>query len=153
MSERRVNVRGIVFNENMILAQKYKDRDGNESEYWGTPGGGLDPGESLQEGLHREMIEETGIAPKIGKLLFIQQFQMQRYDGSTREELEFFFHIENPEDYKTVDLASTSHGEHELTKTEFIDPRKEYLLPAFLTTVNIAEQISSDQPVIISNNL
>jgi uncharacterized protein with ACT and thioredoxin-like domain len=51
------------------------------------------------------MIEETGIAPKIGKLLFIQQF-----DDGEKEHLEFFFHIENVEDYEIVDLEATSHG-------------------------------------------
>ncbi len=151
--ERRINARGIIFHNNQILAQKFKDRDGNESEYWGTPGGGLDAGESLQEGLHREMIEETGIAPKIGKLLFMQQFKMPRWNGDERELLEFFFHIENPEDYQSIDLEATSHGAIELTRCEFINPTKEHLLPAFLQTIALADYIENDQPTLVINNL
>ena len=30
------------------------------SEFWITPGGGLEPGESDEEGLRREVAEETG---------------------------------------------------------------------------------------------
>lgn len=151
--ERRVNVRGIIFNNNQILAQKFKDQNGNESDYWGTPGGGLDRGESLHDGLRREMIEETGIAPKIGKLLFMQQFKMPQWNGEIREHLEFFFHIENPEDYLSIDLEKTSHGAIELTRCEFIDPTTERLLPAFLQTITIANYIESEQPTLLINNL
>jgi ADP-ribose pyrophosphatase YjhB (NUDIX family) len=30
-------------------------------EFWATPGGGLDPGEGLEDGLRRELGEETGL--------------------------------------------------------------------------------------------
>ena len=77
MSTRRTNVRGIIYSDGQLLVTKFRQEDNSESERWGAFGGGLDIGESILEGLHREMIEETGIAPKIGRLLFIQQF----YDG------------------------------------------------------------------------
>jgi ADP-ribose pyrophosphatase YjhB (NUDIX family) len=34
---------------------------GTSETFWTTPGGGLDPGEALQEGLSRELREETGL--------------------------------------------------------------------------------------------
>jgi 8-oxo-dGTP diphosphatase len=148
MQPRRVNVRGIIFKDGKILAQTFLNNGSDESDYWGTPGGGLDPQESLNDGLHREMIEETGIAPKIGKLLFIQQF----HDG-VKEQLEFFFHIENPEDYHTIDLTATTHGVREIAQVEFIDPSAENLLPAFLKTTDIQDYIDSDYPVLITNEL
>jgi 8-oxo-dGTP diphosphatase len=148
MQPRRVNVRGIIFKDGKILGQKFILQDGQASDYWGTPGGGLDPQESLNDGLHREMIEETGIAPKIGKLLFIQQF----HDGK-KEQLEFFFHIENPEDYHTIDLTATTHGVQEIAHVEFIDPSAEHLLPAFLQTTNIQDYIDNDRSVLITNEL
>ncbi len=152
MNERRVNVRGIAFNDNKILAQKFRTYENGETDYWGTPGGGLDPHESLHDGLRREMIEETGIAPKIGKLLFMQQFLFNRDDG-VKEQMEFFFHIENPEDYTSVDLASTTHGTQELTRCEFIDPTKENLLPEFLQSIDINSYIQDDRPVAIIDYL
>lgn len=75
-------------------------------------------------------MEETGIEAKVGKLLFIQQFNSER-EGRD-EELEFFFHIENPEDFDVIDLANTSHGLEEIAHIEFIDPAAEYIyLPFF----------------------
>lgn len=151
--ERRITVRGIAHLDGKILAQKFKQTDGSESDFWGTPGGGLDPAESLHDGLYREMIEETGIAPKIGRLLFMQQFLFTRHNGDVREQLEFFLHIENPEDYIAIDLAKTTHGLLELTRCEYIDPTTENILPEFLQTIPIAEYVTGNQPVYIADYL
>ena len=148
MKTRRVNVRGIIFNEGKLLLTKFRQEDDSESAHWGTFGGGLDIGESLAIGLHREMIEETGIAPKIGNLLFIQQFEDEE-----KEYLEFFFNIENVEDYETVDLEATSHGTLELTTWGYVDPKTEHVLPSFLRTIDIAAAIMSPRPVHIHNEL
>ncbi|MEO7752881.1 MAG: NUDIX domain-containing protein [Terracoccus sp.] len=39
---------------------------------WGLPGGGLDPGESPAQGLHREVWEETGQRVVLGDLVTVQ---------------------------------------------------------------------------------
>lgn len=144
---RRVNVRGIIFKDGKLLVQQLTPgSDGKARNYWCTPGGGIDDGESLYEGLHREMIEETGIAPKIGKLLFIQQF----YDGE-KEQLEFFFHIENPEDYDKIDLTVTSHGLAEVSIVDFIDLKALNVLPTFLTTLDIQPYLDGTLPVRIES--
>ncbi|MBC7764389.1 NUDIX domain-containing protein [Microbacteriaceae bacterium] len=144
---RRVNVRGIIFKDGKIFAQTIK-KNGIESDYWCTPGGGMDDGETLEHALQREMIEETGIAPTIGKLLFMQQF----HDGE-KEQLEFFFHITNSDDYTVIDLTATSHGELEIGQCGFIDAKTENILPAFLQTVDIESYASSEQPVLITSEL
>jgi 8-oxo-dGTP diphosphatase len=146
---RRVNVRGIIFKDGKLLAQQLTTgNDGIARDYWCTPGGGIDDGESLHQGLHREMIEETGIAPKIGKLLFIQQF----HDG-TKEQLEFFFHIENPDDYESIDLSATSHGLEEVANVAFISPTTSNILPKFLATLDIQSHVDSTLPVRIESEL
>lgn len=146
---RRINVRGIIFKDGKLFAQQLTPgSDGIARDYWCTPGGGIDDGESLHEGLVREMIEETGIAPKIGKLLFIQQF----HDG-TKEQLEFFFHIENPDDYETIDLTATSHGIAEIARVDFIDPTTSNILPKFLTTIDLPAYINGDLPVRVETEL
>lgn len=147
MQQRRINVRGIIFKDGKLLVQTFKTTEG-ESSHWGTPGGGLELGESLHDGLHRELIEETGITPVIGKLLFVEQF---RHD--TKEFLEFFFHIENPEAYETIDLAETSHGLLEISRCEFIDPKTANVLPSFLQAIDIEAYLRQNLPVYIDNDL
>ncbi len=141
MNNRRVNVRAIIWLNNQLLAVKHKKDDGSPASYYATPGGGLDSHESLQDGLVREMREELGITPRVGKLLFIQQFNSDR--GGFDEELEFFFHVENPEDFIDIDLSSTTHGAEEIALCEFISPSAERLLPAFLTETDIARHIAA----------
>ena len=138
--DRRITTRGIIYKNGKIFAQKLKRGEGT-TDYWCTPGGGLDPSESLHDGLVREMIEETGIAPEIGKLLYVQQYR----EENGREYLEFFYHVTNVDDYETIDLANTTHGEIEVAEYGFIDPTKENILPKFLQTADIAKDIEAGQ--------
>ena len=137
MESRRVCVRGIINHNGKLFAQKLKNSDGKAANYWCTPGGGVDLGESLHDALHREMIEETGVAPQIGRLLLVQQFAS---DGTSNhgesEQLEFFFEITNPQDYMSIDLDSTSHGLIEIAEYDFIDPATNNLLPSILQQPN-----------------
>lgn len=154
MIKRRVNVRGIIYKNGKILAQQLTpDQNGNERNYWCTPGGGMDELESLHQGLTREIIEETGITPKIGKLLFIQQFFDGRYYNGEMEQLEFFFHIENADDFEVINLENTSHGVLEVKNVEFVDPKEHNLLPEFLQTIDIKDYVMNDSPVYICDRL
>jgi ADP-ribose pyrophosphatase YjhB (NUDIX family) len=150
-ANRRVATRGIIYRDGKILATKQKDENGSEAENWATFGGGLDPEEALIDGLHREMIEETGIAPKIGKLLFVQQFSDP--DDSTKEHLEFFFLIENAADYESIDLAATTHGVLEIARSDFIDAKENFIKPTFLSEIDIKDYVENDRPVYIYNGL
>jgi ADP-ribose pyrophosphatase YjhB (NUDIX family) len=118
------------------------------TEYWCLPGGGLDDGEPLVAGVEREMIEETGIKPVIGNLLYIQQFAHQDKDY-----LEFFFHITNAEDYLNVDLTKTTHGMEEIEAIDFIDPANTYVLPDFLSTEALVEVAESNGPTKVFSRL
>lgn len=115
----------------------------------------MDPRESLIDGTVREPEEETGVTAKVGKLLFLQQFADPSHSPHRHheEELEFFCHIENPEDFTAIDLSKTSHGFAELDRIECIDPAKEYILPSFLRTIAIDEYITHDQPIYLHNEL
>lgn len=147
--KRRINVRGIIFHEGSLFCQQLTiGKGGQARDYWCTPGGGMEDGESLTQALHREMVEETGVEPRIGKLLFVQQF----HDG-TKEQLEFFFQIENTEDYASIDLSATSHGVQEIENCEFINPKTHSVLPAFLQTIDVADYIVNSRNVYVDSDL
>ncbi len=123
-------MRGLIVHKNKLLCLKLKPyRHKDATTYWCTPGGGIDPGESLVQALEREIFEELGIKPKVGNLLYIQQFKINDH-----EQFEFFFMIENSADYLKIDLEKTSHGSSEIEEVEFKDPNSINLLPKFLTT-------------------
>lgn len=142
-------MRGVVYKNGKVLAVKHL-HDDKEVDYWAIPGGGLNDGESFADGLKREMIEELGVSPAIGKLLFMQQYNDPKWN---REKVDLFFLIENPEDFEQIDFHKTTHGDIEIAKLEFIDPKKEPLLPEFLREIDIADYVECDKPVIVKSHL
>jgi len=108
------------------------------------PGGGVEEGEALTDAIRREMIEETGVTPQVGNLLYIQQFSFK-----DEEHLELFFHITNGEDYLQVDLSKTSHGTAEIAEIKFVDPATTVILPKFLTTEPLVEHAAQQKPVTL----
>lgn len=147
---RRINVRAIIYKDGKILAVKHKTKDGNEASYYCIPGGGLDPLESLIDGVKREVMEETGVEATVGRLLFIQQFASERIGYG--EELELFFEVTNADDFEHVDIQATSHGKDELALCEFVDPTTVVLLPKFLSSIDIGSYINGEQPTFIVDN-
>ncbi|TXG77522.1 NUDIX domain-containing protein [Patescibacteria group bacterium] len=141
MLERKTTARGIIYRDGKLFLQKLKHSDG-VNDFWSTPGGKLDPCESIVNGVSRELIEETGVAPKVGRLLFVQQFLDKDVEFT-----EFFFHIENPEDYESIDLSATSHGELEIAHFGFVDPKNEHVLPRFLSDIDLDDCIQNIKPV------
>jgi ADP-ribose pyrophosphatase YjhB (NUDIX family) len=142
---RRVAVKAIVVNANKLLCVRLKGYAGAiAGDYWCLPGGGIEEGEALAPALHREIIEETNIAPQLGNLLYVNHFLL---DG--REHLEFFFHVTNADDYLAVDLSTASHAAEEIAELDFVDPKHAHILPEFLTTEPLAEVISNPQPTKI----
>lgn len=147
---RRVNVRAIIYQNGKLLAVKHLGSNGEAAAYYAVPGGGLDPHESLEQGLVRELFEELGVTAKVGRLLFIQQFPSGR--EGYEEELEFFFAIDNPEDFTNLDISATSHGSIELAVCEFVDPHSVTIYPKFLQQIEIEPYCTDAHPVLIVDN-
>lgn len=148
---RRVTTRGIVLHDGRLLCVRlkpYKEHLKRDNSYWCLPGGGLDEGEALTAGIEREMLEETGIKPVVGELLYVQQFT-----HGEKDYLEFFFHITNDEDYLNIDLSKTTHGLKEIEEIGFIDPTTAHILPEFLRTEMLSERVVSGMPTKVISRL
>ena len=151
MEKRRINVRAIVWRDGDILAVKHKNDDGTPTDHWALPGGGLDPMESLQDAVEREIFEELGIRAKAGSLMCVQQFNSQR--RNFEEELELFFRVEDSPDFDSIDLSATSHGVAELADVAFVDPKKVFILPELLSEVDLTALANTATPVVVKNYL
>jgi len=81
-----IKVRGVIIYDNRLLIVKHK-----ESKFIALPGGHLEYGEDVLTCLKRELIEELGVEPEIGKLLYISTFM----DSKKDEYVELFFEVKN----------------------------------------------------------
>jgi ADP-ribose pyrophosphatase YjhB (NUDIX family) len=133
------------------LAVKHINSNGEAAAYYAVPGGGVDPHESLEDGLRRELREELGVEATVGKLLCIQQFNSER--AGYEEELEFFFAVTNVDDFEKLDISATSHGAIELAVCKYVDPRTVTIYPRFLQTVDLEAMYASPATALIVDNL
>lgn len=64
----QIRVTGVLVEDDKILLVKQKV---SSKRCWSLPGGRLERGETLEEGIIREVEEETGLKTKVVKLLYI----------------------------------------------------------------------------------
>lgn len=84
----------VVSDDGKVLLNKCCSRLG---EYYALPGGGQNPGETLQEAVKRELLEETGVTVKPLRLAAIyERIASGREDGANHK-MYFVFHCK-PED-------------------------------------------------------
>jgi G:T/U-mismatch repair DNA glycosylase/8-oxo-dGTP pyrophosphatase MutT (NUDIX family) len=128
----RVAVRALVIDDDgRILLVQYRRPVGDET-WWGTPGGGVDPGETDEQALARELREEIGLHEfELGPVLFehVGEFpwarQLFRQANTT-----YLVRVREHEPRATVDLAAEgvadvrwwSRSELEATDARFAPP-------------------------------
>ena len=116
--------RGIIYYDGKLLLVRNKSSE----NFWCLPGGNINQGESIVEALKRELVEETGIEPILGNLLYIHQIKGPNGYGIP----EFLFHIQNGKDYLSLDISKSSHGELELAEIGFKELGSLNIMPKFL---------------------
>jgi len=95
----RNTARALILQDNNILLLR---KDGYEQgERFALPGGGQDLGETLEQALHRECLEEIGTRVEIRQLFGVADCFKPRDTppGSTRHLVEFLFTCTVPDDY------------------------------------------------------
>lgn len=110
-----VRCRGIIVHDGKLLVVWH---DGNMN-YAALPGGHLEWGEDIKSCLQREIVEELGIEPVLGRLLYINNFTEEN-----QQSIEFFFEIKNGEEFMKWNEKNRSHA-HELAEVRWISPTDE----------------------------
>lgn len=71
------SMKGMILCNNKVLILKRALKTNFGGGNWEFPGGKLEFGEELTEGLKREIMEETGLTVKIKKILYATSFRIQ----------------------------------------------------------------------------
>lgn len=95
----RPTVRAVIRKGNLVLVQVKQAASGQR--YVTLPGGRQEAGETMQQGLMRECVEEIGVAPEVGELRHVADV-FRRRPGGTRQLLEVLFDCTVPDDYVPI---------------------------------------------------
>ncbi len=93
--------------------------ENSKNNFYCPSGGKMEFGEDPRQTLEREIIEEIGVKPEIGKLLYINTFN----DGEAQA-TEFFYEVLNNADYKNIENLKGTHS-FELSKIAWLDRSSE----------------------------
>ncbi len=106
MGNIKIRCRGIIIHEEKLLLVKHS----GGRDFLAFPGGHLDFGEDPVACMKRELVEELGVVPEIGNLLYVHTF----VSNEESQSIEFFFEIKNGADF-------VLHGEKEKSHAYEID--------------------------------
>lgn len=110
----KIRCRGVIIDQSELLVVEHVRKEGCLA----LPGGHLDWGEDVKSALSRELVEELGVIPVIGPLLYIHTFVQE----SGVQTVEFIFRVENSSDYRNIGAVRT-HA-HELAKISWVSPHE-----------------------------
>lgn len=78
MKQQRIAAGAVIFNKsNEMLFVKRTDSDNFMPGYWEWPGGGIEFGEEIAEGLKREVIEECGLSVTVSYPLAVDSYYIK----------------------------------------------------------------------------
>lgn len=118
MKNTLIRLRAIILIEGKLLVVKHKQGD----SYVALPGGRLEFGENIEKAMKREIKEELGVDPVLGRLLYIHNLIQE-----DTQNIEFFFEVTNSEDYADILNLKGTHS-FEICEIKLISPNEENTL-------------------------
>ena len=97
---------------------------------WCLPGGGMDPGESAAETCAREVLEETGLIVRIGRLVGVYttpNLVIVYADGNRIQPVAFSFEAEAIGGELTLSDETTDYGYYSLDEMKQMDMMEHHL--------------------------
>ena len=94
----RNSIKAMIIREGEILLTV---NDDGEKILYLLPGGGQEPGETMEQALKRECLEEIGVNVEIGEMLWVREFLGSRYEWEafhSLHQVEFMFACSLEED-------------------------------------------------------
>lgn len=110
MQHVHIRCRGVIVHEGKVLVVRHM----HSQDRYAFPGGHLEIGEEPRTCIRRELFEELGIVPVVGRLLFVYTF----IDGNGVQSIEFFFEITNGAEYLSHEDREKSHA-HEIGEVKW----------------------------------
>ena len=110
----RPSAYGLVVKDDAILINRFWDR-------WSFPGGGIEPGETIETGLLREVEEETGVKVTKGPLLDIAEafLASHREDGIFFHCIMYYFLCSDPVG-EVSDAGFAEYEKADMQKAEWV---------------------------------
>jgi len=127
----RVRCTGLLIENDSLLLMRYADPD--VGDIWQYPDGGLEPGETITEGVRREMREETGLIVRVDRLGYILQLFTEDAHG-----LILYFMVAQTGGELGVD------AEREPTRTEMRFVPRDEVLDARILNPDLWERLWDD---------
>ena len=132
-----IKVRAIILHEGKLLGVRHP----HDKSFVALPGGHLEWGEDLKECLSRELIEELGVKPEIGRLFYVNTYTQT----DNKQYIEFFFEVMNGVNYLNIENLVRSHAE-EIAEIVWVSPKEDIrILPNGLSEDFKTGKVVSDE--------
>lgn len=133
-----IRCRSLIIHDGKLLVVKHTGAD-----YYCLPGGKLDPGETIDACVAREIFEELGIKPIIGQIAFFQDF-----GTDDKYSIDFFYTITNSQDFLDLTTTKASHA-FELAEIHWLPltDTTSKVLPSTLLPVLLTSDLQQDHHI------